>query len=395
MNSFDDADRLACNTLRMLAVDAIEKARSGHPGMAMGAASMAHVLWSRILKHDPTHPHWPDRDRFVLSAGHASMLLYGLLHLSGYDLPLEEIQRFRQLGSRTPGHPELGVVPGVEVTTGPLGQGFAMGVGMAMAERRLGQTFHVAETPPLLDHHTYVLMSDGDMMEGITHEAASLAGHLQLGKLICLYDKNNISIEGSTDLAFTEDVAMTFQACGWHTLWVEDGESMEEIYRAILTAKEEIQRPSLIIVCTHIGYGSPKQDSEEVHGAPLGPQAVAETRRFFNWPQETFHVPLSVRQLWQQVRQRGQQARMDWQRHFEQWADGNPDLGKRFKDRLDLNLGDAWLKAIDSVPIPPESWPTRILSSRILNAIAQEVPALWGGSADLGPSVGTHLSFEP
>lgn len=396
MEPFDDLDRLACHTLRMLAVDAIEKARSGHPGMAMGAATMAHVLWSRILKHDPAHPDWPDRDRFILSAGHASMLLYGLLHLSGYDLSMEEIRHFRQLGSHTPGHPERGLVAGVEVTTGPLGQGFAMGVGMAMAEKRLAQTFNTDVTlPPLVDHHTYVLMSDGDMMEGITHEAASLAGHLQLGKLICLYDKNNISIEGSTDLTFTEDVAMSFKACGWQTLLVEDGESLDAIASAILTAQAQTEKPSLIIVRTIIGFGSPKQGSEKCHGAPLGEAAVKETRRFFNWPEETFHVPPQVRQLWDRVRQNGAKSRTLWQQRLQQGIDKNPNLEKQFYDHVNVNLGDSWRSVLATFSFKQGDWATRTISGWILNAMAKEIPQLWGGSADLGSSVNTDLLDEP
>ncbi|HAT49067.1 MAG: transketolase [Nitrospirae bacterium] len=396
MEPFEDLDRLACNTLRMLAVDAIEKARSGHPGMAMGAAGMAHVLWSRILKHDPTHPDWPDRDRFILSAGHASMLLYGLLHVSGYDLSMEEIRRFRQLESKTPGHPERGLVPGVEVTTGPLGQGFAMGVGMAMAERRLGQIFNTDTTlSPLVDHHTYVLMSDGDMMEGITQEAASLAGHLRLGKLIALYDKNNISIEGSTDLAFTEDVALRFSACGWQTLLVEDGESLEAIESALLTAQRETEKPSLIVVHTVIGFGSPKQGTEDCHGAPLGEAAITETRRFFNWPEETFHVPHQVRQLWDRVRQKGAKSHALWRQRLQQGSDKHPNQEKQFRDYLNGNLGDSWNRVLNTLSFKRGDWATRTVSGWILNAMAKEIPQLWGGSADLGSSVSTDLVDEP
>ncbi|MEO5329201.1 MAG: transketolase [Magnetococcus sp. THC-1_WYH] len=396
MEPFEDLDRLACNALRMLAVDAIEQARSGHPGMAMGAASMAHVLWSRILKHDPTHPDWPDRDRFILSAGHASMLLYALLHVSGYDLPMEEIRRFRQLDSKTPGHPERGLVPGVEVTTGPLGQGFAMGVGMAMAERRLGQFFNTDTTlPPLVDHHTYVLMSDGDMMEGITQEAASLAGHLRLGKLICLYDKNNISIEGSTDLTFTEDVAMRFRACGWQTVLVEDGESLETLASALVTAQRETQKPSLIIVHTVIGFGSPGQGTEACHGAPLGEAATRETRKFFNWPEETFYVPPQVRQLWDRVRQKGAKSYAQWQHRWQQGIDKNPGLEKQFYDHLHGNLGDSWRHVLNTLSFKRGDWATRTVSGWILNAMAKEIPQLWGGSADLGSSVNTDLVDEP
>lgn len=390
-----DPDRLACDTLRMLAVDATEKARSGHPGMVLGAATMAHLLWSRILKHDPTCPDWPDRDRFILSAGHASMLLFGLHHLSGYNLPMEEIVRFRQLGSATPGHPERNLHRGVEVTTGPLGQGFAMGVGMAMAERRLAQTFNLAQNPPTVDHHTYVLMSDGDMMEGITYEAASLAGHLRLGKLVCLYDKNNISIEGSTELTFTENVAARFDACGWQTLSVDDGDSLDDIEQALRAAKADGIRPSLIIVHTHIGLGSPKQDSEECHGSPLGATAAAATRHHYDWPEELFHVPAKVQQLWQQVRERGKKTRLEWQRHFEHCATANPLWARDFQSRQNHLLGTSWHATLNSLIFPPGDWATRSISGQILNALAKDIPALWGGSADLGPSVNTDLIDEP
>ncbi|MBF0172870.1 MAG: transketolase [Magnetococcales bacterium] len=391
----DKLDRLSCATLRMLAVDAIEKARSGHPGMALGAATLAHVLWSRFLSHDPTDPEWPNRDRFVLSAGHASMLLYGLLHLSGYDLSMESLTRFRQLDSVTAGHPERGSPPGVEVTTGPLGQGMAMAVGMAMAEQRLARTFNGMQNPPLIDHYTYVLLSDGDMMEGVTHEAASLAGHLKLGKLIALYDKNNISIEGDTDLSFTEDVAMTFTGCGWHTLSVADGESLSAIEQAIIAAREVTDRPSLIVVHTRIGFGSPKQGSAESHGAPLGQAAVAATRRFFNWPDETFHVPEEVREFWHQVRQRGRQSRIQWQQHLQQWMTANPEMGAALNSRLELSLGRSWREVLDRMSFTSGDHATRTVSGWILNAMAREIPALWGGSADLGSSVNTDLVDEP
>ncbi|MBF0140138.1 MAG: transketolase [Magnetococcales bacterium] len=388
-------DVLACNTLRMLSVDAIEKAKSGHPGMALGAATMVHVLWSRFLKHDPGHPGWLNRDRFVLSAGHASALYYALLHLSGYDLSLDAIKQFRQLGSPTAGHPERGLIPGIEVTTGPLGQGLAMGVGMAMAEQRLARQLNDRAGWPLVDHDTYVLVSDGDLMEGIAHEAVSLAGHLKLGKLICLYDKNNISIEGPTDLTFTENVAMDFAACGWHTITVDDGESIAKIEQAIQLARNETQRPSLIIIQTHIGYGSPKQDSQDCHGAPLGSTAATATRRHFNWPEELFHVPEAVRQFWQPIRERGEQSRKQWQHRLDQGMATNPIVVQACLDRLQGLPNKTWSQTLDAIAFKPGEWATRSVSGSILNAMVQEWPSLWGGSADLGPSVGTDLNNEP
>ncbi|RME64911.1 MAG: transketolase, partial [Caldilineae bacterium] len=287
-----DLDERCVHTIRFLAVDAVQKANSGHPGMPMGAATMAYVLWSRFLKHNPKNPGWFNRDRFILSAGHGSMLLYALLHLTGYDLPLEELQNFRQWGSRTPGHPEYGLTPGVEITTGPLGQGFATGVGMAMAERMLAARFN-RPGHPVIDHYTYGIVSDGDLMEGVSAEAASLAGHLGLGKLIYLYDDNHISIDGSTDLSFTEDVLARFAAYGWHVQRVTDGNDPAAIEAAIRVAQAQGDQPSLIAVRTHIGYGSPnKQDSAAAHGAPLGVEEVRRTKERFNWPLEpAFYIP--------------------------------------------------------------------------------------------------------
>ena len=289
-----DIDELCVNTLRFLAVDAVEKANSGHPGLPLGAAPMAYVLWDRFLRHNPKNPKWFNRDRFILSAGHGSALLYALLHMYGYDLPLEEIKQFRQFGSLTPGHPEYGHTIGVEATTGPLGQGFGMGVGMAIAEGFLSGCFNVEPDFPIVDHYIYAIVSDGDLMEGVTSEAASLAGtmHLGLGKLIYLYDDNHITIEGDTDIAFTENVADRFKAYGWHVLRVPDGNDVPKIEQAIRQARAVKDSPSLIIVRTHIGYGSPKQDSADVHGAPLGPEALRATKENFGWPLEpSFYIP--------------------------------------------------------------------------------------------------------
>lgn len=395
MTHADSQDTLACTTLRMLAIDAIEKAKSGHPGMPLGAATMAHVLWSRFLKQDPGQPEWPNRDRFILSAGHASALYYALLHLAGFDLSLDAIKQFRQFGSPTAGHPERGLIPGIEVTTGPLGQGLAMGVGMAMAEQRLARQLNNKAGWPLVDHYTYVLASDGDLMEGVAHEAISLAGHFKLGKLICLYDKNNISIEGSTDLTFTETIAMSYAACGWHTVTVDDGESIPQIEQAIREAQKESQRPSLIIIQTHIGYGSPKQDSADCHGAPLGSSATLATRRFFNWPEESFHVPDAVRHFWQSIRHRGEEARKQWQQRLDLEMASNPTLVQACLDRLRGLPNNTWSQTLNAIDFKPGEWATRAISGTILNAMTKEWPALWGGSADLGPSVGTDLTDEP
>ncbi|HHS96370.1 MAG TPA: transketolase, partial [Chloroflexi bacterium] len=304
----NDLDKLCINTIRTLAMDAVQKASSGHPGMPMGMADVAYVLWTRFLKHNPADPKWPDRDRFVLSAGHGSMLLYALLHLTGYDLPLEELKNFRQWGSRTPGHPEYGHTPGVETTTGPLGQGFANGVGMAIAERFLAATFNRPGFP-IFDHYTYAIVSDGDLMEGISHEAASLAGHLGLGKLIYLYDDNDISIEGSTDITFTEDVAARFRAYGWHVQTV-DGYDLAAVEAAIRAARAETDRPSLIICRTHIGYGSPnKQDTASVHGAPLGEEEVRLTKEALGWPPDAqFLVPPEALAVFRRALDEGREA---------------------------------------------------------------------------------------
>ncbi|MBF0108442.1 MAG: transketolase [Magnetococcales bacterium] len=395
MDHNEKLERLSCTALRMLAVDAIERARSGHPGVALGAATMMHVLWARVLKHDPCDPSWLDRDRFVLAVGHASILLYGLLHLSGYKLSLDELIRFRQLGSLTPGHPERGVTPGVEVTTGPLGQGLGMAVGLAMAEKRLARTFNQDGVVPLVDHFTYVLLSDGDMMEGVTYEAASLAGHFKLGKLIALYDDNKISIEGSTDLTFSEDIVGRFTSIGWHTVIVKDGESMVEIENALGKARAELDRPSLVIVNTHIGYGSPKQDSAECHGAPLGPQAAAATRGFFGWPEELFHVPEEVRHYWQEVGKRGRRERERWQIRFTEWQQKNPVVGRQFVERMEMNLGHTWREHLLAMTFVKGDHATRAISGKILNMLAGQISALWGGAADLGSSVCTDLIDEP
>jgi transketolase len=324
-------DKLCVNTLRFLAVDAVEKANSGHPGLPLGAAPMAYVLWDRFLRHNPQNPNWINRDRFILSAGHGSALLYALLHVYGYELPLDELKRFRQWESRTPGHPEYGFTPGVEATTGPLGQGFAMGVGMAIAERMLANCFNTPEFS-LIDHYIYALVSDGDLMEGVSSEAASLAGTLGLGKLIYLYDDNHISIEGETDIAFTENVQRRFEAYNWHVIRVPDGNDLDKIEAAIRVAQTITNKPTLILVRTHIGYGSPKQDTAKVHGEPLGQKALIATKNKLGWPLEpSFFRPEPAINHFRQAVQKGQRAESAWRTLLAEYATKEPDFAQQFK----------------------------------------------------------------
>ena len=387
-------DQLCVTTLRMLAADAVEQANSGHPGMPLGAAPMTYVLWHRMMRHNPTNPLWSDRDRFILSAGHGSALLYGLLHLSGYDLSLEELKHFRQWGSHTPGHPEYGMTPGVEATTGPLGQGFSMGVGMAMAERHLAADFNHEAFLPLVDHYTYAIVSDGDLMEGITSEAASLAGHLGLGKLIYLYDDNRITIEGSTDLAFSEDVAARFESYRWHVIKIEDSEDLDGIEAAIRQAQAETERPSLIMVHTHIGFGTPKADSSASHGSPLGAAAMAEARRYFQWPEETFHIPAEAQAHFRQIGERGQKQEVEWNARLEVFHGKFPQQADRFRAQMAGLLPDGWDQAVAKLDFDGKGKATRSASGIALNAIAPHLPALIGGSADLAPSNNTWLKGE-
>lgn len=385
-----DIELKRINTIRMLAVDGVQKANSGHPGLPMGAASMAYVLWTRFLKHNPADPQWPNRDRFILSAGHGSMLLYALLYLTGYDLSLDDLKQFRQWGSRTPGHPEYGLTPGVETTTGPLGQGFTNGVGMAIAARHLEATFNTTEHA-VIDHWIYAIVSDGDLMEGITSEAASLAGHLKLGNLIYLYDNNSISIEGDTGLAFTEDVGRRFEAYGWQVLRVEDGNDLDAIDAAIRFAQAEPTRPSLIMVTTQIGYGSPnKAGTAEVHGAPLGADEVAATKEALGWPQEpAFYVPDDVLAFFREAQKRGAEAQAAWQQTLDAWAKANPDKAALWKQLVEGDLGDEWEQHL---PVFEEGKAaTRNASGKVMNAIAAYVPGMIGGAADLEPSTKTYL----
>lgn len=386
-----DQDALCVTTLRMLAADMVEQAQSGHPGMPLGAAPMAFVLWSRFLRHDPSDPGWPDRDRFVLSAGHGSALLYALLHLSGYDLPLDDLKRFRQMGSRTPGHPEHGLTPGVECSTGPLGQGLAMAVGMAWAERQLGERFAVEGQSPLLDHHVYVLASDGDLMEGVAAEAVSLAGHQRLGKLVVLYDDNRISIEGSTDLAFTEDVEARFRACGWQTLTVGDGEDLDAIAAAIELGRAERGRPTLIRVRTVIGHGTPLAGTPSVHGAPLGPARMAETRAYYNWPELSFHIPEEVKAYRAGVIERGMELSQGWAARIAALEASDPARVAAFREALSGVLPEGWDAQLNALAFGDKPVATRVASGKALNALALGLPALIGGSADLAPSNNTHI----
>ena len=393
-------DQLCIDTLRFLSVDAVQKANSGHPGLPLGAAPMAYVLWTRYLKHHPAHPYWLDRDRFVLSAGHGSMLLYSLLHLTGYELSLKQIEQFRQWGSLTPGHPERGLTPGVETTTGPLGQGFGNGVGMAMAQAHLAARYNRPGFG-IVDHYTYGIVSDGDLMEGVASEAASLAGHLQLGKLIYLYDNNHVTLSAGTDITFTEDCARRFEACGWHTQSVDDGNDLAAIDRALRAAHDETKRPSLILVRTHLGYGSPhKQDTFEAHGSPLGVEEVRLTKQNLGWPtQPLFYVPDAARKHFRQALVRGAQAEAKWNISFSVYMEAFPDLARELQQIFRGELSPGWDAGIPEFPADPKGMATRVASGKVMNAIAQRLPALLGGSADLDPSTYTALTglgdFEP
>ncbi|MGI9952137.1 transketolase [Moorellaceae bacterium AZ2] len=379
----------AINALRFLAAEAVENARSGHPGMPMGAAPMAYILWSRFLKHNPQDPQWPDRDRFVLSAGHGSMLLYALLHLTGYDLSLEDLKQFRRWGSRTPGHPEYRCAPGVEITTGPLGQGISTAVGLALAERKLAAEFNRGSYT-LVDHCTYVIASDGDLMEGVSSEASSLAGHWKLGKLIVLYDDNGITIDGPTGLSFTEDVLKRYRAYGWHTLRVEDGEDLEAISAAIEEARKDL-RPSLIAVRTHIGYGTPRQDTSKAHGEPLGAEALQAAKAKLDWPHPPFHIPPEVYEHFRQTTAAGRQKYEEWKTVFAAYQREYPLLAAEFIRRTtgDLPAELSWSELRPSFS-PQEKMATRAASGMVLERLTAKIPELVGGSADLAVSTNTR-----
>jgi len=393
-------DTLCINTLRFLSVDAVQKANSGHPGLPLGAAAMAYVLWTRILKHHPANPRWPDRDRFVLSAGHGSMLLYSLLHLTGYALSLGQIEQFRQWESITPGHPERGVTPGVEITTGPLGQGFGDAVGMAMAEAHLAARYNRPGFS-IIDHYTYALVSDGDLMEGVASEAASLAGHLRLGKLICLYDNNHVTLSAGTSITFTEDRARRFDAYGWHTQSVEDGNDLAAIERALRAARDEAARPSLILVRTHLGYGSPhKQDTFEAHGSPLGAEEVRATKENLGWPvQPPFYIPEQALEHFRLAVERGARAEAEWNARFAAYTKAFPEPARELQQAMRAELPADWNADIPVFPADAKGMATRVAGGKVMNAIAHRLPALIGGSADLDPSTHTALlgmgDFEP
>ncbi len=384
-------DQLCINTIRLLSVDGVQQANSGHPGLPMGAAPMAYTLWTRHLKHNPRDPRWPDRDRFILSGGHGSMLVYSLLYLTGYDLSLDDLKQFRQWGSKTAGHPEYGLTPGVEMTTGPLGQGFATAVGMAIAEAHLAARYN-RPGQEVMNHFTYVLATDGDMMEGVACEAASLAGHLRLGKLICLYDSNEISLDGATSLCFTEDVGKRFEAYGWQVLTVADGNDVAAIDAAITAAKAEGERPSLIVVRTQIGYGSPaKQGSASSHGSPLGPEEVVATKRNLGWPEDkTFYVPEEALAHFRRAVDDGARAQAEWQARHAAWAAAFPELAREWADGFAGRLPEGWDREIPSFG-PADAAATRATGGKVINAIARNYPALVGGSADLNASTNTAL----
>ena len=393
------ADELRINTIRFLAVDGVQKANSGHPGLPLGAAAMAYTLWTRHLRHNPANPAWFDRDRFILSAGHGSMLLYALLHLTGYELSLEDLKHFRQWGSKTPGHPEYHETPGVEVTTGPLGQGVGNAVGMAIAEAHLAATYN-SGAAKLIDHFTYCLCGDGDLMEGVASEAASLAGHLRLGKLILLYDDNKVSLAGATNITFTEDVCARFEAYGWHTQFVdvEHGNDVETIDEAIAAAKAESDRPSIIAVRTHIGYGSPKQDSFKSHGEPLGVDDVKKTKETLGWPADKdFYVPAEAQTFFRQALERGRQWEAEWNARFAAFQHADGALAAQFLRAKDGKLPEkiAW----PTFTAENGAVATREAGGTVMNAIANDLPELVGGSADLDPSTKTYLKdggdFQP
>ena len=388
----DDIAQLAVNTIRTLAIDAVQKANSGHPGLPMGAAPMAYVLWQRHLRHNPRDPHWPDRDRFVLSAGHGSMLLYVLLHLTGYDLGLDDLKAFRQWGSRTPGHPEAFLTPGVEATTGPLGQGTANAVGMAIAERALAHRFN-RPGHAIVDHRTYCLVGDGDLMEGISGEAASLAGHMKLGKLIYLYDCNHVSLDGPTSMAFTEDVGARYAAYGWQVLRVERGDTdYDGIDRALKEAEADTTRPSMIVITTTIGYGAPKkQGTSEAHGSPLGPEEVAAAKRALGFdPEKFFEIPSEAAAHFRTAIERGAKQQAEWQERLQRYADAHPELAADWRRLQSGELPPDWDAGVPSFG-EKDAQATRQAGGKVLNAIAARVPELIGGDADLSVSTSTAL----
>ncbi|HVX38433.1 MAG TPA: transketolase [Gemmatimonadaceae bacterium] len=394
-----DLDLLCINTVRTLAMDAVQKAESGHPGTPMALAPIGYVLYTRVMRHDPADPKWPNRDRFVLSCGHASMLLYSCLYLSGYDLTLDDIKQFRQWESRTPGHPEYGYTPGVETTTGPLGQGVGNAVGMAVAEAHLAATFNKPDCG-IVDHYTYFICSDGDLMEGISHEAASFAGHFKLGKLIGFYDDNHITIDGSTDLTFTDDTVKRFEAYGWQVLHISDVNDLDQIEAAIAEAQSDTERPTMIVTRTHIGFGSPRQDSEKAHGEALGTENVLITKKNLGWPStEPFYVPQKALEHWRKAKDKGAQEHREWNARWSSYAKSYPDDARELDRRLAGKRPDGWAKKIPSFTKENGTIASRAAFGAALNATAELLPELVGGSADLTPSNNTSVkawkNFSP
>jgi len=391
-------DQLSVTTIRTLAIDAIEKAKSGHPGMPMGAAPMGYQLFAKSMKHNPSEPTWIDRDRFVLSAGHGSMLLYSLLHLSGYDLPMEELKNFRQWGSLTPGHPEFGHTAGVDATTGPLGQGIAMAVGMAIAEAQLGATYN-RDGFDIINHYTYSICGDGDLMEGVSHEAASMAGHMKLGKLIVLYDSNDISLDGELSLSMSELAGKRFEAYGWQVLRVEDGNDLDALAKAVAAAQAETSKPTLIEVKTVIGYGSPNKGGKGghagPHGSPLGADESKLTKAFYEWPHEEFHVPEEVRAHFAEVKKAGEQAHAAWKAQFAKYKAAHPTLAAQFEAAVAGELPSGWDADLPKYTTEDKPLSTRVASGNALNGLAKNIPQLVGGSADLESSTMTHLKGLP
>ncbi|WP_368901183.1 transketolase [Oceanobacillus oncorhynchi] len=387
--------QLTINTIRTLTMDSVEKAQSGHPGMPLGAAPMAYTLWSKAMKHNPQNPEWFNRDRFVLSSGHGSMLLYSLLHLFGYPMPLEELKAFRQWGSKTTGHPEYGDPPGVEATTGPLGQGFAMSVGMAMAERHLAATYN-RPGYPIIDHFTYSICGDGDLMEGISSEAASLAGHLKLGRLIVMYDSNGTSLDGELDLAFSEDVQKRFEAYHWQVLYVEDGNDTEEIARALETAKSCADRPTLIEIKTTIGYGAPNKAGKSIaHGSPLGAEEVENTKAFYGWEyDEEFYVPKQVYKHCQDIADGMVQEEKQWHQLLEQYKKAHPEIAEQLQLAIDGDFVEDWEKVVPTYSEDGSSIATRVASSEIVDRLYEKVPQFFGGAADLSSSTKIKIANE-
>ncbi|MDP3149024.1 MAG: transketolase [Ignavibacteria bacterium] len=388
-------DQLSINTLRILAVEAIQKANTGHPGMPMGCAPIAYSLYTKYMKYNPQNPLWLNRDRFILSAGHGSMLLYGILHLSGYDISLDDIKNFRQWESKTPGHPEFNQKLGIETTTGPLGQGFANAVGMAIAKAYLASMFNKDDIK-ILDHFIYGICSDGELMEGISHEAASLAGHLKLGKLIFFYDDNGISIDGKTSLAFSENIEQRFDAYGWHTEHISDVNDLSQIETALLNAQVD-ERPSLIITKTHIGFGSPnKQDTSSVHGSPLGDEEIKLTKKNLGWEyEESFFVPEEVKNLFEEKKKKHQQDETEWNKLFAEYKEKYPQEAKLFLEVMSGNFGDEWISKIPTFADDGKKLATRQASGKTINAIASSLPTFIGGSADLAPSNNTYINGFP